>query len=96
MTRQTLLPPFGTSSPAVHTPTEFHLSHELDKVKATRDFSKIVTEILTQIWDVEGNKCSLKIEVCATFPEGKVSQSVRRNIEENCRALSIDNAEFED
>lgn len=88
--------PFAMSKPQTRTPRRFYLSQHLDKARATKDFSTIVQEILTQIWNVKGNDCTIKIEVDASFPNGEVTPAVKRNIEENCHTLKIDDYGFDD
>lgn len=77
------------------TPRSFFLSTKLDKSRATRDFGRLMDEVVSQIIDVQGAKCTIKVEVSAEFPLGKLTSDKRRVIEENCRTLQVDESSFE-
>lgn len=89
-------PPTNPSQEPTDSPRTFYLSKTLnDKERVTKDVGRIVQEILTQIWNVEGNECSVKLEIDAKFPPGKVDSKMQRDVEENCRQLGIDEFGFD-
>lgn len=75
--------------------TDFFMSTEIDKIRATKDFGRISDEIIQQISNIEGVDYTITIEVKAKFKKGSVNNDTKRSIEENCRTIGVRDFEFE-
>lgn len=92
--------PFGGNSTPAATgnatdATTFFLTHKLDSVRFMSELNDIYKEVISKLLEIKDSKCIISIEVSADFEKGTVSQSAKRAIEENCRALKIEKFEFE-
>ena len=91
--------PFGGDSTPAATgnatdATTFFLTHKLDSVRFMSELNDIYKEVISKLLEIKDSKCTISIEVSADFEKGTVSQSAKRAIEENCRALKIDEFGF--
>ena len=88
----------GNSTPAAAgsatDATTFFLTHKLDSVRFMSELNDIYKEVISKLLEIKDSKCTISIEVSADFEKGTVSQSAKRAIEENCRALKIDEFGF--
>ena len=73
----------------------FYGSIELDAIKAKKEFSDLVDEVILQFSARPGVKVKIAIEIEAESPVG-FDDSLQRSVKENCTVLRFKNAEFDE
>ena len=73
----------------------FHGSVPLDPIRITRDTAKIAEEVIQHLSAIPGAKVEITLEIRAQLPDG-ASETLTRNITENCRTLRFTNYGFEE
>ena len=91
--------PYGTSTggnqPEQKLMKRFHGSVDLDPVKASLDFSKIVEEVVQHFSSELSSKVKITVEIEANMPKG-IKEHIQRAVKENCNTLKFNIAEFEE
>ena len=73
----------------------FHGSVNLDPVKASLDFSKIVEEVVQHFSSEVSSEVKITVEIEADMPKG-IRENIQRAVKENCNTLKFNIAEFEE
>ena len=76
-------------------PRRFFGTIRLDPIRAGRDMSVVTEEVVQHLNALPGADVEVSVEISATVPDG-VSETVRRIVDENCKALRFRSHEFED
>ena len=76
-------------------PRRFFGTIGLDPIRAGRDMSVVTEEVLQHLSALPGAEVEVSVEISATVPDG-VSETVRRIVDENCKALRFRSHEFEE
>ena len=76
-------------------PRRFFGTIRLDPIRAGRDMSVVTEEVVQHLSALPGAEVEVSVEISATVPDG-VSETVRRIVDENCKALRFRSHEFED
>ena len=76
-------------------PRRFFGTIQLDAIRAGRDMSVVTEEVVQHLSALPGAKVEVSVEISATVKDG-VSESVRRIVNENCKALKFRSHEFEE
>ena len=76
-------------------PRRFFGTVRLDPLRAGRDMSVVTDEVVKHLTALPGAEVEVSVEISATVSDG-VNESVRRIVNENCRALKFQSHEFED
>ena len=90
--------PAGGGQPAVvekRPPRRFFGTIRLDPLRAGRDMSVVTEEVVQHLSALPGAEVEVSVEISASVKEG-VSESVRRIVDENCRALKFRSHGFEE
>ena len=75
-------------------PTRYYGTVELDPVKATLQFSKIVSELVELFSSTAGTKVNIRVDIQAEDPRG-FSETTVRAAKENGKALGLGSTEFD-
>ena len=76
-------------------PRRFFGTIRLDPIRAGRDMSVVTEEVVQHLSALPGAEVEVSVEISATVPDG-VSETVRRIVHENCKALRFKSHEFEE
>lgn len=82
--------------PAASKKTSFYGTVKLNPVSATMDFATLMEEVVQQFTSKLGVEVSINIEITANDSQDGFSETLQRNVRENCNVLNFDSAEFED
>lgn len=76
-------------------PRRFFGTIRLDPIRAGRDMSVVTEEVVQHLSALPGAEVEVSVEISATVPDG-VSETVRRIVDENCKALRFRSHQFDD
>lgn len=82
-------------NPPVSKAKRFHGSITLNPISASIDFSNIVQEVIQHFSSDRGTDVTISLEIEAVSSSG-FKDTIRRTVQENCKTLSFDHAEFEE
>ena len=76
-------------------PRRFFGTIRLDPIRAGRDMSVVTEEVVQHLSALPGAEVEVSVEISATVKDG-VNESVRRIVDENCRALKFRSHGFDE
>lgn len=89
------VPPPAASLPTAQPKKRFYATVDLEAIQATRQFSDLVHEVVSQFTQTPGVKVTISVEIQAHSLEG-FSENLQRAVRENCHVLKVRTAEFEE
>ena len=84
----------AVGQPIVQTKKQFYGTIDLDPVKAKKEFSDIVDEVIQQFATRADVKIRISIEIQAETGS-KFDEGIQRSVKENCKVLKFKTSEFE-
>ena len=87
--------PSGPGPQPTARPTRYYASANLDPIKATLEFSKIVSELVELFSSTVGTNVRIRVDIEAEDPRG-FSETVVRAANENASVLGLKPADFDD
>ncbi len=78
-----------------HLSHHFHMSANVDPLRANKSVSDYVNEIISHLTGLEGAKVELTLEVDVTAPNG-IPTDIVRIVRENCNSLKVKYNQFDD
>ena len=85
----------GADRPKPRPPRRFFGTVRLDPLRASRDMSVVVEEVVQHLNALPGADVDVSVEISATVRDG-VSETVRRIVDENCKTLRFRSHGFEE
>lgn len=75
-------------------PKSFKMNADIDPVRVNKSIQTIVSEIVSQLQQLDGAEINLKFEVSAYAPDG-ITPQMQRTLSENCKTMKIDDFKFD-
>lgn len=85
----------GVDRPKPRPPRRFFGTVRLDPLRASRDMSVVVEEVVQHLNALPGADVDVSVEISATVRDG-VGETVRRIVDENCKTLRFRSHGFEE